>query len=64
MNISIKANYQKILPSTMTKEELELELNSVKIHLIRKKKFNGRIPRPTFQEEEGLLWYLCAFPWY
>ena len=48
----------------MTKEELELELNRVKIHLIRKKKFNGRIPRPTFQEEEGLLWYLCAFPWY
>ena len=45
-------------------EEEEEELNSVKIHKILKKKNWGRIPRPTFQEEEGLVWMLLSFPWY
>ena len=50
--------------TTMREEKEENELNSVKIHKILKKKNWGRIPRPTFQEEEGLVCMLLSFPWY
>jgi hypothetical protein len=51
---------EAIKTTTTREEKEEIELNSVKIHKILKKKKWGRIPRPTFQEEEGLMWMLCS----
>ena len=62
-NIQYNTSNMKAIKQTREEKE-EIELNSIKIHTIIKKKNWGRIPRPTMQEEEGLLWYLCAFPWY